>query len=249
MLQGFLMVIVALALSNALVGKQGPQRTSSPGVTGVWQMTILGDHGVAAGLDLKQDGNRVTGTFVMPRGHGGRVPLKGDLVDGVLSLASVPDPDADAVELSIEGTFKDDGTIEGTLKSRMGERKFNAERLGGGAAMAFRPIAVQANTPSVSGKWRMSIVFNDGPRAAGLELKQEGRKVTGRLVASFAGGEAAIEGEFIDRKLTFSGATSGGPHPGLQLEFSATLKEDDSLAGTFSSPIGDFPWTAERLHQ
>jgi hypothetical protein len=95
----------------------------------------------------------------------------------------------------------------------------------------------------------MSIVFNDGPRAVGLELKQDGRKVTGRLVASFAGGEVPIEGEFVDGKLTFSGATSGGPHPGLQLDFSATLKEDDSLAGTFSSQIGDFAWTADKLNQ
>jgi hypothetical protein len=109
-----------------------------------------------------------------------------------------------------------------------------------------RPVAIQS-APTVAGKWRMSIVFDDSPRAAGLELEQHGGKVRGRLIASFAGGEVPIEGEFADGKLTFSGATTGGPHPGMQLDFSATLKNDDSLAGTMSWQVGDFAWTAERI--
>ena len=103
-----------------------------------------------------------------------------------------------------------------------------------------------SQTPAVAGKWRMTIEFTDESRPAGLDLKVDGRKITGRFVASFAGGDIPIEGELTNGTLTFSGSTTGGPHPGMQLDFSATLK-DDKLTGAMSAPFGDFRWTAERL--
>ena len=112
------------------------------------------------------------------------------------------------------------------------------------ALTATLPAWSQA--PAVAGKWRMTIEFADEARPAGLELKVDGQKVTGRFVAAFAGGDIPVEGELTNGTLTFSGSTTGGPHPGMQLDFSATLK-DDKLAGAMSAPFGDFRWTAERL--
>lgn len=56
-----------------------------------------------------------------------------------------------------------------------------------------------------------------------------------------------LEGEFANGRLTFSASTTGGPHPGMPLDFSVTLSEGGTLDGSMSAPFGDFTWTAERL--
>lgn len=94
----------------------------------------------------------------------------------------------------------------------------------------------------------MTIEFTDEARVAGLEIVEKDRSVTGKFVASFAGGEVPIEGEWADGTLTFQASTTGGPHPGMSLDFTATLKDNATLAGTMSAPFGDFAWTAQRIH-
>lgn len=117
------------------------------------------------------------------------------------------------------------------------------------AALCLSPVVIDAQAAplGVAGKWRMSIAFPNGDRAAGLELVQQGNTLTGRFVAAFAGGEVPLEGEWTNGTFTFSASTTGGPHPGEQLDFSSTLGEDGTLAGTLSASFGDFRWTAERL--
>ena len=107
-------------------------------------------------------------------------------------------------------------------------------------------LAAASQPPSLNGKWRMTIEFPDEARSAGLELERNGEKITGRLIASFVGGEIPIQGSLKDDVVTFLGSTTGGPHPGMTLEFSATLK-NDMLAGLMSLPFGDLRWTATRL--
>ena len=107
------------------------------------------------------------------------------------------------------------------------------------------PAAAQGKT--VAGRWKMAIQFNDDTRPAGLEIALDGKTVSGKFIAAFAGGEVPIEGEIAGETLTFSASTTGGPHPGMQLDFSGTLKGDGTLAGKLSAPFGDFSWTAQRL--
>ena len=107
-------------------------------------------------------------------------------------------------------------------------------------------FSAAAQSTGFAGKWRMTIEFADESRPAGLELEVDGQKVTGRFVASFAGGDIPIAGDLTNETVTFSGSTIGGPHPGMQLDFSATLK-DGKLSGSISAPFGDFRWTADRL--
>ena len=111
--------------------------------------------------------------------------------------------------------------------------------------LATGRLDAQSHGTSPAGAWKMNINFADGPRAAGLEITIDGRKITGRFVASFAG-DIAIEGDLTGNTLTFSGTTTDGPHPGIQLDFTATAKEDGTLEGSVSTPFGDFKWTAER---
>ena len=107
------------------------------------------------------------------------------------------------------------------------------------------PVGAQGKT--VAGRWKMTIQFTDDARPAGLEIVLKAREVSGKFVAAFAGGEVPIEGEIEGDTLTFSASTTGGPHPGMQLDFSGALKGDGTLAGKLSAPFGDFSWTAERL--
>jgi hypothetical protein len=105
----------------------------------------------------------------------------------------------------------------------------------------------QSGDPNVSGRWRVAITFDQGPIAGTFDLKQQGEGVTGRFVASFTGGDVPVEGEFSHGKLTLSGTTSGGPHPGQRLDFSADVKGHDAMSGMLSWEPGDFAWTAERI--
>lgn len=98
-------------------------------VAGQWQITILGDHGVPFGMELKQDDRTVTGTLYL-RGHGGdEVPLSGQLADNNLSL-STNSEDAKVPQLLLKGTLKEDGTMDGYVIGKTGTRKWTAERLG-----------------------------------------------------------------------------------------------------------------------
>lgn len=121
------------------------------------------------------------------------------------------------------------------------------------AFLVFLLISVTAASPGAhaqaqpAGKWKMTIEFTNGSQQAGLEIKISGRKVSGTFAAAFAGGEVPIEGEIDDRKITFSAATTGGPHPGMHLDFSAALRDDGTLAGKLAAPFGDFDFTAEKM--
>ena len=118
----------------------------------------------------------------------------------------------------------------------------------GAVVLALTASALaQSHEPNVSGRWRVAITFDQGPVAGTFELKQEGETVTGRFVASFTGGDVPVEGEFSHGKLTLSGTTTGGPHPGQHLDFSADVKGHDAMSGMLSWEPGDFAWTAERI--
>jgi len=100
-----------------------------------------------------------------------------------------------------------------------------------------------AEAPSVAGKGNVTTTTDQGTMHSTLDIKLEGKKVTGTLASDM--GTAPIEGEWADGKLGFalSMDTSNGPY---QLWFAATMKEDGSLAGTIDFGEGTIPWTATR---
>jgi hypothetical protein len=100
-----------------------------------------------------------------------------------------------------------------------------------------------AAAPSVTGTWTMNVTGGPhGDATMALTLEQKGTKVTG----SFASGhspEMAVSGEFVDGSLKIETAAD---KDGDQVTFTARLKDDGTLAGYISSPIGDMKWTATR---
>ena len=122
------------------------------------------------------------------------------------------------------------------------------------AAMVFGHAAValaqdppapkpEQKAAGIDGNWNMSLEGPQGPMQIALVLKQDGTKVTGTLTSQM--GETALQGTFEENKLAFSISFDGGSGP-MEIYFAAELKEDGTLAGTLSGPMGDMPWVAER---
>jgi hypothetical protein len=112
-------------------------------------------------------------------------------------------------------------------------------------ALALLALTVAAAAaPTVSGTWTMTVQGSPhGDMAMGLTLEQKGTKVTGTFASPHGG--MAVAGEFVDGTLSI--ATGGSDDE--KIIFSAKLKDDGTLAGYISSPMGDMKWTASRVEE
>jgi hypothetical protein len=121
-----LKLVVTLVSALALVAE--PAAT----ITGTWNMGLQGDHVIPVALVLKQDGKHLTGTITLPTQRSGErieIALSGEFVDGALSLSGEVEHAAEPTTIVIDGTLKDDGSIEGTFKGPHGVIPYSAERL------------------------------------------------------------------------------------------------------------------------
>jgi hypothetical protein len=102
----------------------------------------------------------------------------------------------------------------------------------------------EAKAPAgVAGKWILTVETQNGTMNPTLDLKVDGKKVTGTLTSQQ--GETQVAGEFAENKLTFSlNIQSNGGE--MKIDFAGTLKTDGTLAGTMAFPQGEIPWTAAR---
>ena len=97
--------------------------------------------------------------------------------------------------------------------------------------------------PTVSGAWTLTV---QGPAAHGdmpatLDLKQAAKKVTGTFALN--GNAQPLAGEFSEGALSLQ--TTDTPSD-KALSFEAQLKEDGTLSGHVSTPMGDMKFTAKR---
>ena len=115
------------------------------------------------------------------------------------------------------------------------------------AAFATAMVAAQAGRgqkeapATVAGKWSLAVKTPHGNMTMALELKLEGKKVTGWLAAEQFG-RLPLTGEYVDPKLTFAIQSDNG-----DLNFVGKLKDMDTLIGDMSGHAGDMPCTATRL--
>jgi hypothetical protein len=116
-------------------------------------------------------------------------------------------------------------------------------RHAGIAALFMLAIAVTLSAaPTVTGTWTMTVEGSPhGNGTMGLTMKQDGTKVTGTFSTGHSA-DMAVSGEFVDGELKIE--TAGDAD--AKILFSAKLKEDGTLAGYLSSPMGDMKWTASR---
>jgi len=97
--------------------------------------------------------------------------------------------------------------------------------------------------PTVAGKWDGSIDSDQGTMQVFIEMKLDGKKVSGTIAGPQ--GTYPIEGEYADNKLSFSVSVDGGGGS-MQVYFTGALKDDGSLAGTLDFGQGQVPWHATR---
>ena len=98
---------------------------------------------------------------------------------------------------------------------------------------------------SVAGKWSMSVETQNGAMASTLDLKLDGKKVTGTIASEM--GTNNIIGEFADGKLTFN-LSIESPNGTFDIAFSGAIKDDGTMAGTASmGDMGSMNWTAQRV--
>lgn len=101
------------------------------------------------------------------------------------------------------------------------------------------------STKDVTGKWNMSVEMQDGAHTSTIDLKLDGKKVTGTVNSEL--GVAPLTGEFADGKITFT-LSLEGPNGTLQFGFSGTMKDDGTMAGGMTmGETGGIPWSAARV--
>lgn len=112
--------------------------------------------------------------------------------------------------------------------------------------MGMLALAAALTAASVSGTWTLAVEGGPhGNATMGLTLKQEGTKVSGTFVSGH-GPDMAVKGEFVDGALKLRTETD---NEGDAIVFSAKLRDDGTLAGYISSPVGDMKWTAKRVEK
>lgn len=110
------------------------------------------------------------------------------------------------------------------------------------AAQAVAPA--KADTSTIDGKWSMNVQTPQGAMDVAMEIKSEGKKITGTI--SGPQGDAPLEGEYADGKIAF-GISIDSPEGAMAIGFAGAMKDDGTLAGTLTGPFGEAPWTASRV--
>lgn len=100
-----------------------------------------------------------------------------------------------------------------------------------------------AAVDGVAGTWTLTV---KGPAAHGdltatLTLEQDGKTISGQFAVH--GNEHALKGGYDGTTLTLE--SPEGPSD-RSLSLTAKLKDDGTLAGYLSSPMGDMPFTGKR---
>ena len=112
------------------------------------------------------------------------------------------------------------------------------------AAVAILALTMSARAaaPEVGGTWTVAVEGPHGAASMSLVLKQDATKVTGTFISGH-GHDLTLEGEFADGTLKLESADGGDS----KVIFNARMKDDGTLAGYVSGPMGDMKWTGERV--
>lgn len=118
----------AAVYSEPASGLQKPEKKAAPNVTGKWTMTLDMSMGTATpSLDLKQDGEKISGTYT---GRYGTFNLQGSLKDRAIQFSFEMGAEGQTVTMTFAGQVADDGqSMKGTATlGEMGDATWTAKR-------------------------------------------------------------------------------------------------------------------------
>jgi hypothetical protein len=244
-----------LALALICAGSGVAAQTATPAATGIsgsWKVSLHGQHIIPVGMELKQDGVKISGTLMLWNGD---VPLEGEIVDGSMKASGRLEPTdgTPAGDRTVTATVQPDGTLDGTFAGDHGKIRLTAERFTDRPTRrpaAPRPSSMPstastsspADAAAFAGKWRLTASAGPDKRELQLELVAAHGGITGTVVSDHAGTIAIQNARVADGTLTF-----GVPMGTSAVEFTATLKGHGELAGTLAGPMGPMTFTAERV--
>ena len=120
-----------------------------------------------------------------------------------------------------------------------------AVAIGSSPVLTAQAVApAKADTSKVDGKWAMNVQTPQGAMDVSLDLKSEGKKITGTITSPQ--GDAPLEGEYADGKIAFA-ISIESPEGAMAIGFAGAMKDDGTMAGTLTGPFGEAPWTASRV--
>ena len=129
----FLGLMAILAIAGALAvpssrAQQKQEAKAAPSVAGKWNMTLEMSMGTGTPtLDLKQDGDKITGTYT---GRYGTFPLQGSLKERAIVFSVAMTAEGTSVTMSFVGEVAADGqTMKGTASlEEMGDMTWTAKK-------------------------------------------------------------------------------------------------------------------------
>ena len=92
---------------------------------------------------------------------------------------------------------------------------------------------------ALAGKWNLTVESPNGAVDVALDLKVDGKKLAGTIASQM--GEAKIEGELVDGKLTFWFSMDANGQS-LNITFKGAQQKDGTLAGTLDFGQGEMNW-------
>ena len=107
------------------------------------------------------------------------------------------------------------------------------------------PTPPDKTTVNVAGKWVMTLEMGMGTATPGLELKQDGTKITGTYTGRY--GAFPLEGSLKGRVIAFA-FTMSAEGQSMTMSYTGEVSADaQSMKGTASlGEMGDATWSAKR---
>jgi len=111
--------------------------------------------------------------------------------------------------------------------------------------VTIRALPQDKGTVNVTGRWVMSLEMSMGSATPGLELKQDGTKITGTYTGRY--GSFPLEGTLKDRTIAFS-FTMTAEGQSVAMSYAGEVAADgQSMKGTASlGEMGDATWSAKK---
>jgi len=225
-------------------------------VAGDWELTIQSPTGTrTVPLNLKQDGEKVTGMFKGPQGE---LPVEGTFVNDELKFSFAIPIQGASIDISMNGKVANEA-VSGTAQfGGFGEGPFTMKRPGKtadattptpanpGAAM---PTTTDPPVPAglAGGKWDVTIKTPGGDFPATANFIED----AGKLSGTFSGqmGEVPVTGTIEGKALKLS-MVAKTPQGDINVELSGDVDGDSIVNGKAEvAGMGQMEWTAKRAKQ